>query len=170
MIVIAPRIENVLAVAVERQICLEGLAGEAADELGNVEGLGLGEGLAAAVGLRAGTGRGALAAPFVAKVAIEINTRTLTSMGAHVLAPQTIGGVRVLVAIGIGHRMNVPVDVPHVLGQIVPTLGQLIGNKGNRCGTDPFACVHATIDPDARIACVAIGDSARIRKIYDTSV
>lgn len=79
-------------------------------------------------------------------------------MGAHVLAPQTIGGMGVLIAIGIGHRVDVPVDVSHMLGQFLPTLGQLVGNEGNRGRTDPFACVHATIDPDARIACVAIGD------------
>lgn len=51
MVVIAPWIENVLAVAVEGQIGLEGLTWETADEFGDVEGLGLGEGFAAAIGL-----------------------------------------------------------------------------------------------------------------------
>jgi len=143
---------------VEREVRLEGLPGETADELGDVEGLRLGEGLAAAICLGAGTGGSALAAPFVAKVTIEIHSRTLASMGTHILAPQAIGGVRVLVAIGIGHRMDVPVDAAHVLGQILPALDQLVGNIGDRRRTDPFAGMHATIDPDARITGIAIGN------------
>lgn len=142
----------------EGEIRLEGLAREAADELGDVEGLGLGEGFAAAICLRAGTGRGALAAPLVAKVAIEVHTRTLASMGAHILPPQPVRGVGVLIAIGIGHWVDVPVDAAHVLGQILPALDQLVGNVGDGGGTDPFAGMHAAIDPDAGIAGIAIGD------------
>lgn len=162
LIVIAPWIEYVLAIAVEREIRLEGVAREAAYEFRNVERFRLGEGLAAPIRLGAGAGRGALAAPLVAKVTVEIDAGTLTSMGAHILAPQTIRGMGVFVAIGIGHRMDVPVNVAHVFGQILPALEQLIRYKADSGWTNPFTCVHAAIDPYARIACIAIGDPTRI--------
>lgn len=58
--------------------------------------------------------------------------------------------------------MDVPVNAAHVLGQILPALDQLIGYEADSGRTNPFTGMHATIDPDTGIACIAIWDPATI--------
>lgn len=110
--------------------------------------------------LRARLLRGALSAPPVAKVPVQIGTgAAAASDAAAILAPQPIGGVRVLVAIRIGHRQHVPVNVAHILRLIVPVLGELVDDVGDRGRADPFARMDAAVQPDGRIAGIAVGDA-----------
>jgi len=59
-------------------------------------------------------------------VAVEVDARAARArVGASVLAPETLGGVRVLVAVRVGHRQDVDLVLAedgHCLGVVGPVL------------------------------------------------
>lgn len=154
--IVAPRIQNVLPVAVERQETAE-IRRRTGHKLLLRQCFRLRERLSSGEYLRARLLRCTLTAPAIAKVAVQIDARTAAATDtAAILAPQSIGGVRVLVAIGVGHRQDVPVGVAHVFRLIVPVLDELIDDVRDGGGADPFACVNAAVHPDGGVRWVAV--------------
>lgn len=130
------------------------------------ERLGLRPRFRAGKDLRARLLRGALPAPAVAKVAVQIDAGAAAAPGAAaILAPQTVRRVRVLVAVRIGDGQHVPVDVAHVGGLRLPVLGELVDDVRDGRRTDPFARMNAAVQPDGRIARVAVGDAAQCGEV-----
>lgn len=126
---------------------------------------GLREGASAGKGFGTGLLGRALAAPMEAEVAVQIDAGTASGpQAAHILAPQTILGVRVFVAIGIRHGQDVPVHVANMRGLVVERLDKLINYIGDGGRTDPLSGMDASVHPDGLVILIPIRNTEDLQR------
>lgn len=168
----APGNEPHLSVRVQREEHFELLLA-LHDEVCDRFGLWLGECLGAGVGLGAGAGRGALLAPVEVPVAVRVDAHlgaeraeqkvgpqrasTPTTLVVLIVvvrvlqrrrlgarfSPQPVARVRVLVAVGVQHWLDVPVERVDDQAVHFGVLDQLLHYVGCHCRRDPLASVRS---------------------------
>jgi len=98
--------------------------------------------------------------PFVAKIPVEIHTRTkcwdlsLTTfqeiLRVFVLPPLSVSLPGLQVAVRVCHEEDVPVKIPHQ--SALPLSDEVLGQAGEHSGTDPLPGMEARVKPEHRAA------------------
>lgn len=124
-VVVAPWVQDVLAVAVESQIGLEIFFGGSEEVLMGGR-FRFRESRWPAEYFRARIVGCAFAAPFITEVAVQVDSRTPNPPPRAIFSPQSVVSVSEFVAVGVDERLNEPVEVPEVFRLVVPVLDEAI--------------------------------------------